>query len=46
MPVSAFVECFLVSGAAWSKDALSDEREDSLCGVFCLLASMVIPSPL
>ena len=27
--VSAFVECFLVWGAAaWSKDALSDDRDD------------------
>ena len=27
--VSAFVECFLVWGGAWSNDALSDERDDS-----------------
>ena len=27
--VSAFVECFLVWGVAWSNDALSDERDDS-----------------
>ena len=27
--VSTFVECFLVWRAAWSKDALSDDRDDS-----------------
>ena len=27
--VSTFVECFLVWRAAWSKDALSDDRGDS-----------------
>ena len=27
--VSTFVECFLVWRAAWSKDTLSDDRDDS-----------------
>ena len=27
--VSAFAECFLVWGVAWSNDALPDERDDS-----------------
>ena len=27
--VSTFIECFLVGGAAWSKDALSDDWDDS-----------------
>ena len=27
--VSAFVKCFLVWRAAWSNDALSEERDDS-----------------
>ena len=26
--VSAFVECFLVWGTAWSKDALSEDRDE------------------